>query len=585
MSSGQRPEPPKLGRYLLGCAIAMIVLIPLWTIFVMSVIQPVSLISQEQTMGVRLWWWVAGPVTVIALFAGARWATAANNALPAAQAQVQAQQPPAPTDQAKREYVLEVIGLGVTLDKYRQGALWDELQKGSPHTTIREQDKSKYPWSVSERNGLSGNRGGNTLENGANDTPTYWGVPVFNAEAPIHDPDMMDQPNDPSVGLAGGANSSGMQFHLFVAGPRRFDESPDRILADVFAFFDAHPDIPYIVLNSADDMYIRNLTRAPGTPPLSANGNEIPAMPDASALFVLARRERVDAVRPFTFEDVDDDRATVANLNAHGFARRLFLAYNALSRSLPHSDTRVNRPPSVSEWLTSTTQFSRRPEINGTGISTSALLSELTQGRHRPSKEWKPTPWFPIPWNKAQLAAFDRLPTLGYIHRPTFVKFIDKDGHPLTRADERQKAMQAGWDQALQTLPEAQRKAAPARVVFATGGNTDQMRVLNGALNDYASKGGPELTGSAPGLLIDTDRRLGNTGASTLFMQMAIGVMGSYRAGGVSAAVNMRDPNEASIIMVSPPSDAQRKSQHHPNGGDVFRHQGTPAVDPENYKQ
>jgi hypothetical protein len=85
--------------------------------------------------------------------------------------------------------------------------------------------------------------------------------------------------------------------------------------------------------------------------------------------------------------------------------------------------------------------------------------------------------------------------------------------------------------------------------------------------------------------LIDTDRRLGNTGASTLFMQMAIGVMGSYRAGGVSAAINMRDPNEASIIMVSPPSDAQRKTQHHPNGGDVFRHHGTPAVDPENYKQ
>ncbi|WP_426208513.1 type VI lipase adapter Tla3 domain-containing protein [Massilia sp. TWP1-3-3] len=585
MSSGQMTGPPKLGRYLVGCAIAMIILIPLWTIFVMSVVQPVSLMSQEQTMGVRLWWWVAGPVTVIALFAGARWVMATKNSQPAAQAQVQAPQPAVLTAQAKREYALEVIGLGVTLDKYRQGALWDELQKGSPHTTIREQDKNKYPWSVDERDGQSGNRGGNTLENGANDTPTYWGVPVFNAVAPIHAPDMMDQPNDPAMGLADGANSSGMQFHLFVAGPRRFDERPDRILEDVFAFFDAYPDVPYIVLNSSDNMFIRNMARAPGTPPLSTNGNAIPAMPDASALFVLARRERVDAVRPFAFEDMDDDRATVEKLNQHGFARRLFLAYNALSRSLPHSDMRVDRPPVVSEWLTATAQFVHRPEINGTGTSTRDLLSDLAQGGHRPPKEWKPTPWFPIPWNKAQLAKFDRLPTLGYIHRPTFVKFIDKDGHPLIRADERQKAMQAGWDQALQTLPEAQRKAAPARVIVATGGNTDQMRVLHGALNEHASKGGPELTGSAPGLLIDTDRRLGNTGAATLFMQMAIGVMGSYRAGGVSAAVNMRDPNEASIIMVSPPSEALRKTQHHPNGGDVFQHHGTPAVDPENYKQ
>ncbi len=534
-------------------------------------------------MGLRLWWWVAGPVTAIALFAGARWVKATKNAQPAAQ--VQAQQPAVLTDQVKREYVLEVIGLGVTFDKYRQGALWDELQKGTPHTTIREQDKNKYPWSVDQRDGQTGNRYGNTLENGANDTPTYWGVPVFNAAAPIHNPDLMDKPNDPAMGLADGANSSGMQFHLFVVGPRRFDERPDRILDDVFAFFDAHPDIPYIVLNSADDMYLRNLARTPGTPPLSTNGNSIPPMPDASALFVLARRERVDAVRRFAFEDLNDDTETVKKLNQHGFARRLFLAHNALARSLPHSDTRDDRPPMVSEWLTATAQFARRPEVNGTGTSTSGLLSDLVDGGHRPPKEWKPTPWFPIPWNKAQLAKFDRLPTLGYIHRPTFVKFVDLDGRPLTRADERQKAMQAGWDQALQTLPESQRKAAPARVVAATGGNVDQMRVLHAALNDYASKGGPELTGSVPGLLIDTDRRLGNTGASTLFMQMAIGVMGSYRAGGVSAAVNMRDPNEASIIMVSPPSDALRKTQQHPNGGDIFRHHGTPAVDPENYKQ
>ena len=536
-------------------------------------------------MGVRLWWWVAGPVTAIALFAGASWVMAAKNAQPAAPAQVQAQQSVVLTDQAKREYVLEVISLGVTLDKYRQGALWDALQKGSPHTTIREPDKSKYPWSVDERDGQTGNRYGHTLENGANDTPMYWGVPVFNAEAPIDDPDIMDRPNNPVMGLAGGANSSGMQFHLFVAGPRRFDERPDRILDDVFAFFDAHPDITYIVLNSSDDMFMRNLARAPGTPPLSTNGNVIPARPDASALFVLARRERVDAVRRFAFEDLSDDTETVKKLNQHGFARRLFLAHNALARSLPHSDRRVDRPPVVSEWLTATAQFARRPEINGSGTSTSGLLSDLVQGGQRPPKEWKPTPWFPIPWNKAQLASFDSLPTLGYIHRPTFVRFVDKDGRPLTRADERQKAMQAGWDQALQTLPEAQRKAAPARVVAATGGNTDQMRILHGMLNDYAAKGGPELTASAPGLLIDTDRRLGNTGASTLFMQMAIGVMGSYRAGGVSAAVNMRDPNEASIIMVSPPSDAQRKTQQHPKGGDVFRHHGTPAVDPENYKQ
>lgn len=45
--------------------------------------------------------------------------------------------------QSPREYVLEVIGLGVSLDKYRQGRLWDTLQKGNPFTTIREMDPQK----------------------------------------------------------------------------------------------------------------------------------------------------------------------------------------------------------------------------------------------------------------------------------------------------------------------------------------------------------------------------------------------------------------------------------------------------------
>ncbi|WP_180977534.1 type VI lipase adapter Tla3 domain-containing protein [Janthinobacterium sp. ROICE36] len=65
-----------------------------------------------------------------------------------------------PTKQEKREYVLEVIGLGVTLDKYRQGKLWEALQKGNAYASIREQDKEKYPWDAMERSGMSGGRSG-----------------------------------------------------------------------------------------------------------------------------------------------------------------------------------------------------------------------------------------------------------------------------------------------------------------------------------------------------------------------------------------------------------------------------------------
>ncbi len=585
-------KPPKPWKYLLGALVVLVTLIPLWTIFVMLVVQPESLTIQEQTMSNRLLWWVAGPVVAVGLLFGGRWMTASRNAQ-AGQQHAQTQHA-AVSNHAKRQYVLEVIGLGVTLDKYRQGKLWEALQKGNPYVTIREQDKEKYPWSEEEKAGISGDRGGASLENGAQYTPMYFGVPVFNAEPLSLDPAMADTPDSPSPGLAAGAVSSGMAWHLFVVGPRRFGEQPDHILDDVFAFFDAHPDVPYIVLNADDSMEFRDSTRPMGAPRLLGDGYYIPEMPDASALFVLARRERVDPVRPFVWDDPDNN--FVQNI--------LRSMYCHLEAAVPHPDRKQiirtpaqvgadpvrqeqldvhQRQPLVSEWLEAAAAFAQRPDIRGVGIS--HVLDGINPWAHRPPKDWKPTPWFPIPWNKDQLATFDKLPTLGYIHRPTFVKFTDENGKPLTRRDEREQALRAGWQEALLTLPEAQRKTALARVVTASGGDTDQIVALHGTLNDYAAHGGPEFDTGKSSQFIDTDKRLGNTGAATLFMQMAIGVMGSYRDGGISAAINLRDRNEASIVFISPPSDEKRKTQKHPTGtADVFAHHGTPAIDPADYQ-
>lgn len=103
--------------------------------------------TKKQTMRNRLLWWVAEPVAVVALLSGARWMSASDK-VQAKEQHAQAAQTPqvVATEQSKREYVLKVIGLGVTLDKYRQGKLWEVLQKGSPFVTIREQDKEQYPY-------------------------------------------------------------------------------------------------------------------------------------------------------------------------------------------------------------------------------------------------------------------------------------------------------------------------------------------------------------------------------------------------------------------------------------------------------
>ena len=372
----------------------------------------------------------------------------------------------APSGQEKREYVLEVIGLGVTLDKYRQGKRWEALQNGNAYASIREQDKKKYPWSSLDKAGTSGGRAGDSLENGALNTPMYFAVPIFNAEGPIADPTLQDTPNSPIMGLAGSAASSGMHWHLFVAGPRRFDEHPEHILEDIFAFFDAHPDVPYIILNSHDGMESRDINRSPNTPELLKDGYYIPEMPDASALFVLARRP--------------------------------YLAYYELMGTVPQARLEsdpsaiTRRPPLVAEWLPVAAQFAQRPDIRGTGSF--SMVDRLKHKTYQPPKDWQPTPWFPLPFNKEQLAQLGSLPTFGFIHRPTFVRMLDKDGKPLTRRDQREQALQAGWQQALRSLPEAERPAAAlARLVAATGGNQAQLVTLHKTLLQHAEDGGTEL--------------------------------------------------------------------------------------------
>ena len=583
-------KAPAVRKYLLGAVLALFVVVPLWMAFDLTVLHPDSIDQPEITM--KKLWWFGAPVMLVAVLFGGRWLMASQ------QAQVRQTQFRLETEKAervlaegraeqgRREYVLEVISMGVTLDKYRQGRLWDALQSGNAYTSIREKDPKKYPWGETDKLQMMGGRGGDTLENGAGYTVMDWGVPVFNARPACHSLENADTPLTADSGLVAGANSSGLLTHLFVVGPRRFEDRPDHILEDIFDFFDKNLDIPYVIFNSDDGMDIRNMSRPDGSPKLVKAGYYVPEMPDASTLFLLARRERVDAIRPFAFEDVDEEQS-VEILNRDGIGRRLFLAYLDVMNTVPKKPKTADHPfdtprqPLIDEWLPAAAKFAVRHDIRGTGPT--SFLDGAFNAKHRPPLDWKPTPWFPVPWNNLQLKEFDSMPTLGFVHRPVFVNMSDEHGKPLSRRDLRENALLDGWHAALKTLPKAQRAKGPARIIAATGNQKEQLLALHGVLSRYAHAGGPEIDTGRIDQFINTDHRLGNTGANTLFMQMAIGVMGSYRAGGASAAINLRDPKEASIVFITPPSDEKRKTQYHANGGDVFRHIHSHSIDPANY--
>lgn len=94
-------------------------------------------------------------IAVVALALLAATAEKPPNAGGQARSVERVETPAAASGQARRDYVLEIIGLGVTLDKYRQGKLWEALQQRDPYASIREQDKEKYPWSTQEQTSLN----------------------------------------------------------------------------------------------------------------------------------------------------------------------------------------------------------------------------------------------------------------------------------------------------------------------------------------------------------------------------------------------------------------------------------------------
>ena len=265
-------ERPATWKYLVGALITFPVLFLLWILFDFWALSPeLTDIDMGTTMDKLRW--IGIPIFLTIILFGCKWLMESNAANIREREWLVKTQQLAEKDahekssQFTREYVLEVLGLGITVEKYRQGKLWHALQEGGAYSSIREADPKKYPWSGLDKIGQTGGRACDALENGADPSPMFWGVPSMYAGGPINNP--VEQPSAvrPMPGLASSADGTGMAWHLFVTGPWQLGERPDQLLEQAFAFFDAHPDLPYLVLLANDDEADRDNMQPPGSPP------------------------------------------------------------------------------------------------------------------------------------------------------------------------------------------------------------------------------------------------------------------------------------------------------------------------------
>jgi hypothetical protein len=325
----------------------------------------------------------------------------------------------------------------------------------------------------------------------------------------------------------------------------------------LFQFFDDNPQVPQALIASRDGDVTRDVYRKPGTPGLQ-NGHVVPTVYESMTGLLVTRSDRVDRyIRRYATHEPED------NQNKNTDLGKLWAFYWKHSREFRDVYEEAERAKGFAN-----------PDAPGT-MSTAYWQSQLptlwqTISNRGPG-EFEPSPWLPIRWAQHQIKEFDAAPVLGYLHRPIKVSMQDENGKRLKPALQA-RALQAGWLQALDTLPEGQK---PVRVFYDTTDNQEAEFALTNALHGLNTDG----HGIDPGNVdegYNIGRRLGNTGVSSALVEINLATIASYLDGGTSAVVYAGADGSLTVQMIRPPDAARKEKNRENRGVDPFKF-GSPS--------
>jgi hypothetical protein len=384
---------------------------------------------------------------------------------------------------------LEVLGLGLTVEIFRQSEVLTEMDEQGDKSIIPQEQKY-YVWGGLDRDEESRQRQAAALEHCISYFVRGWQIPSVTVTSKkslnpaagelAYTYDEVDRLRQPA----------GLHAHQSKQIRHIFEDLPEGILESAFQYFEHYPDVPAVILFVRDGLIAGNQYHKATDPT------------EAITAILLARRERVDAMRPYL-------RASTGP-NAH----------------------KPVQPPGLPPY--------------------------------------QPTQFLPQAWHDWQMKEFDALPTIGILHRPITVPYMkDKDGQPTSEPklkksmmsdNEKQLAFQAAWKKAMALLPQGKKQA---RVLYDHGDPSHGKDLVPLSLTLHLQDPNFDLFNPKQGYNIY--RRLGDTGAASPFVMWGTGLIASYRNGDASVAVNLRDPNQATITVITPSGDKRK----HPAGDPV----------------
>jgi hypothetical protein len=453
-----------------------------------------------------------------------------------------------------RTYSLEIRGSGLAVHRWHQSSVWREIEKKkSNFASIYSRDPKDYKPSLDSRRITQSINIRVAFQHSASDSVAYWPIPVFAIAPP-------KQPEDTGAAgnILGGRNAATLGVTLFLWQDAENTLYAQGMIERLFQFFDDNPQAPQALIVSEDGDVTRDGYRVAGTPGLPQWLQVVPTVFESMTGLLVTRSDRVDRyIRPYATNDSEDNQNKNTDM---GKLWTFYWKHSPAFRKVYEDAERAKgfEDPDAPGTMSSAYWHAQLPDLWRT-------LSNRGPGHFVPS------PWLPARWARHQVAEFDAAPVLGYLHRPIKVSMHDETGKRLKPALQT-RALQAGWLQALDTLPKDQK---PVRVFYDSTGNTDGEIALTLALHALNTDGhGIELGNVDEGY--DIGRRLGNTGVSSTLVQINLATIASYKDGGVSAVVYSGEDGSVSVQMVRPPDEARKEKNRKNRGSDPFKY-GAPG--------
>lgn len=390
---------------------------------------------------------------------------------------------------------LNIVSVGVSLDIYRQGQIWSQLQQqnsrqvNSLHVgNILPTDPKKYPVAADDKDSAWDKRSADALELALRDFPEAWPIPTITVVGGWDRNQLRPQYSNAEVetmtqtmveGLSGDA---GLHWHQFdqLDGGEIYSDTPEDTVERIFRVFEDHPDMPALLVYVAEGLNMKFALSSKNTRLLGAGSG--PRQPgeliNAIVALVVSRPERVNWLR--------------------GFA----------------PDTKVNGVP---------------------------LYPGFSGWKRQPKEAFVASPFIPQPWTKRGFEQWDALKILGQLHRPVVVSLNSAAGTPLT-GDALTTVLAGGYAKA--TIGIA---PPPSRIFFDNGQQSVALAEFMPALK--AANSPLDLLQSTQSY--DLTQRLGDTGAASPFVGIALATMATYLNADTSVVIPLRRADQATLITIT----------------------------------